>query len=131
MKKFIFLFPIFFIISLILLFLIFHTKRIEKIDPKLNITVWGKSIFCKNFHAVINITGGVNNSYYLKSIKFISIVEGNEKIIDSKPLSVGDSIELDYNIKNFDEFPYGLMRLRFYDIFNKTYFDYYIKVDCI
>jgi len=111
--------------------LILYPKRMKEIEPQLNITVWGKSIFCKNFHAVINITGKNNNSYYLKSIKFISFVEGKEKIINSKPLSVGDTIEIDYSLENFDEFSYGLMRLRFYDIFNKTYFDYYIKVGCL
>jgi len=123
-----FLLPI--LIIFVLIFVL-YPKEMEKTEPKLNITVWGKSVFCKNFHAVINITDGMNNSYYLKSIKFISFVKGEEKIIDSKPLNVGDSIEIDYNLENFDEFPYGLMRLRFYDIFNRTYFDYYIKVCCV
>lgn len=121
----------FLVVFIIFIFLITKTRQetISQLsEPPLNITLWGKTIQCKKFHAVINITDGEDDKYYLKEIRLIvpGVELENKKKVDI-PANVNDSIEIEYEVTNMDRLPCNsMLEFIFFDYLNRTYFSYVI-----
>jgi hypothetical protein len=115
---------VFILVSLLVFLFLFSKKELKEISLPLNISLWGKQISCKNFHAVLNISGGRDN-YYLKKVGVvIPGVKTEYKILD---MPLNETITIDYEISNMDRLPCNsILELIFYDYLNSSYFKYYV-----
>jgi len=122
-----------FFITLVLIFinaailvLLLSQKESEpkEIEIPLNISLWGKEIMCKKFHAVLNISNG-NDSYYLKKVGIIIPgIKSEYKVLD---IPLNETITIDYEVSGMDRLPCNsVLELTFYDYLNSSYFKYYI-----
>jgi hypothetical protein len=115
---------VFILVSFLGFLLLFSKKEPKEISLPLNISLWGKQISCKNFHAVLNISGERGN-YYLKKVGVvIPGVETEYKILD---MPLNETMTIDYEVPNMDRLPCNsILELIFYEHLNTSYFKYYV-----
>jgi len=110
-------------ISILILLLPKKQNELKEIEIPINISLWGKQIICKRFHAVLNISG--SNNYYLKKAGII--VPGVKSEYKTLDMPLNETLTIDYEVSDMDRIPCNsILELTFYDYLNTSYFKYYV-----
>lgn len=117
---------LFIILIIFSLFSLFHISKypIRMTSIPINISVWGKSIKCREFYVALNLTGNISK-YYLKKAELID----DGFILSEKDfnLPLNKTIYIKFKVKDMDRIPCdSVLRLTFYDLENKTFFNYLV-----